>query len=269
MTRLSFPIALMLLAPLRTDLGTVKVAVKAPFVVVMTDGVVTNASPLSESVTCSLAPKPFPVTVSVAPGAVDGLLMLIVGVSAATLIMVLAERLLLAPFAVTVYVPGLRLYGIVMPVAASMPLASALAVTMTPLIPLMERLTVSLGTKPLPLTITTPLRLVVLGVAVIIVLATASTARAVTGVVAALAAAGASANPLAAILPASSTASVLVVLMSADPFTYRDMTITPKWPGRGPRITSEARGRCWGFRPYISYITPRTWESPVNSIGVR
>jgi len=87
-------------------LGTVKVALKAPLVVVIAVGAVTSAAPLSASVTCSWRPKPLPVTVTVAPGAAAAGLTEMLGVSAAMVMPAVAARLLTAPVARSVCGPA-------------------------------------------------------------------------------------------------------------------------------------------------------------------
>jgi hypothetical protein len=87
----------------------------------------------------------------------------ILGVNCCTLTAALAERLLVAPVAVTLYEADLRLEGMVMPVGGSTPLASALAVAA---VPLSAIVTISCAAKPLPQTVTRPPPFAVAGVIV-------------------------------------------------------------------------------------------------------
>src|SRR5919199_3894515 len=153
--------ALTVLAPLSRLRGTVSAAVKAPLVVLITRGSVGKAAPLSASVTCSVRPKPAPLTITVAPGLTRDMLNEIRGVNCCTVTAALAERLLVAPVAVTMYEADLRLEGMVMPVGGSTPLASALAVAA---VPLSAIVTISCAAKPLPQTVTRPPQVAVAGV---------------------------------------------------------------------------------------------------------
>src|SRR5919198_338695 len=89
--------------------ATALMRLSSPMALLITRGRVGKAAPLSASVTCSVGPKPLPVTVAVAPGLTRAMLNEILGVSWCTITAALAERLLVAPVAVTVYEVGLRL----------------------------------------------------------------------------------------------------------------------------------------------------------------